>query len=175
MKNIINISTNTNIKANGIHTNGNCKAVLCTDNGKVYTSITDAAMDVGATPCNMSNCVRGKQKTCKGKHFVFLSKANECLPQMAERLSEMEMFRAKALAYDKLMAEQEAERQAEEKRQEVLRKAKEDHEKAITKAKNKVASRQTIRDRLVVQLAKADQCLMEAEIELEALMDEEVE
>jgi hypothetical protein len=174
MKNIINISANTNIKANGVHTNGNCKAVLCTDNGKVYTSIMDAAMDIGATPCNMSNCVRGKQKTCKGKHFVFLSKANECLPQMAERLSEMETLRAKASAYDKLMLEQKAKEEAEAKRQEALRKAKEDHAKAIEKAQAKISLYEAEVERRKAKLKLAEDKLMAAQIELEALMDKEV-
>jgi hypothetical protein len=174
MQNIINISSKTNIKANGVHINGNCKAVLCTDNGKVYTSVMDAAMDVGASHGNMSNCVRGKQKTCKGKHFVFLSKANECLPQMAERLSEMEMFRAKALAYDKLMAEQKAKEEAEARRQEAIRKAKEDHAKAIAKAEEKVAQYEVEVERRKAKLKLAEDKLMAAQIELEALMDEEV-
>ena len=174
MKNVINISTNTNIKANGVHTNGNCKAVLCTDNGNVYTSIMDAAMAIGTTPCNMSNCVRGKQKTCKGKHFVFLSKANECLPQMAERLSEMEVFRAKALAYDRLMAEQRAREEAEAKRLEAERKAKEDHQKAITKAQAKANLYEAEVERRKARLKLAEDKLMAAQIELEALMDKEV-
>ena len=174
MKNIINISTNTTIKASGIHTNGNCKAVICIDTGEVFTSITDAAEKHGVALCSISNVCRGATKTCKGKRYAYLSKANEYLPQMAEQLSEMETLRAKANAYDMLMLEQKAKEEAEAKRQEAIRKAKEDHAKAITKAREKTARLEAEVERRKARLKLAEDGLMAAQIELEALMDKEV-
>jgi hypothetical protein len=110
----------------------------------------------------MSNCVRGKQKTCKGKHFVFLSKANECLPQMAERLSEMGTLRTKALAYDKLMLEQRAKEEAEAKRQEAERIAEEKKQAKIKSLEAKINRYQTMIDRTEVK----KQHLLDAQLKL---------
>lgn len=167
----INITSNTVIEAHGIHTNGNCKAIFCIEKGKVYTSMTDAAMDLGCSLDAVSNVIRNKQKTCKGYHLVLMSKANEALPQMAERLSEIDMLRAKAIAYDKLMAEQKAKEEAEAKRLERERKAEEKRKAEITKLENKIERLESLIDRERDKTQKLVDKRNKALAELEALMD----
>ena len=158
----INITTKSIIEAHGIHTNGNAKAIFCVEKGKAYTSMTDAALDLGCSIDSISNVVRGKQKTCKGYHVVLLSKANESLPMMAEQLSEMDILRAKANAYDKMMAEQEKIRKAEEKKAKELHEAEMavlKYERKCKVADGNLTKYQAILDKNTVKLMEAQEKL----------------
>lgn len=115
MKKII-INEKSTIDANGILVTGHCKPVICIDTGDVYTSATDAAEAIGTSISNMSFHLCGKSNTIKGKRFCYLSKINESLNAITTRLRETSEMEAKAKMWDALMAEQEAERKAEERR-----------------------------------------------------------
>lgn len=171
-KTTINIQHEANIKAKGVHTQKNSKSVICLETGEVWASVLDTANDIGSSPSNLIACLQGKTRTCKGKHYCYLSRVNESLDAIVTRLREtaaVEDAAKKWIAYE---AEQEAIRIAEAKRAEEARIAKEKHDEAIAKAKDKIARRQAIRDRIAAQLAEADQKLMEAEKELDALEDD---
>ena len=190
-KHNINITNATTIEAHGNHTNGNTKKCYIVEKKMVCTSFTDAAEIIGCSLDAVSNVIRGKQKTCYGYHIIDLSKAGEAFPQMVNCLSAMDTphtkekakkttemsrkelaeIRAKAKAYDKLMAEQEAKRKAEEREQK--RKAKHEAEKAKLQAY--ISKRITIRDKAKATVDAEDRKIMKAEQKLEALMDKEVQ
>ena len=161
------------IKANEIKVNGNSKEVRCVTNGKFYPSMKHAAMDAGVASSSMSYAIKHKT-LCKGKKYRWESDTETNVMEMGRQLAEMEELRAKAKAYDKLMAEQKAKEEAEAKRLAAERKAKEDHEKAIAKAKENIAKYEAEVERRKAKLNYAEKKLMCAEIELEALMDKEV-
>ena len=182
-KTTINIQNEANIKAEGKLNSGHCKPVICIDNGMVFTSITDAIEYADCHFTHMYRHLKGEARHVKGKHYCYLSRVNESLDAIVTRLRETAAVEAAAKKWMAYEAEQEAiriaeakrleeERKAEEKRLEDERKAKEKHEADVAKAKDKIARRQAIRDRIAAQLAEAEQKLMKAEKELEALEDE---
>lgn len=155
---------------NNIKRNGNCKGVRCITDGKFYPAMYEAAKAADVSSSSMSYAIKHKTP-CNGKQYRWERDTENNVMEMGNNL---EAFSAKALAYDRLMAKQEAERKAEEERQEKLRKAKEDHAKAIVKAREKVARLEAEHERRVAKLKLVDDHLMAAQIELEALMDMEV-
>jgi hypothetical protein len=187
-KHNINITNATTIEAHGNHTNGNTKKCYIVEKKMVCTSFTDAAEVIGCSLDAVSNVIRGKQRTCRGYHIIDLSKAGEAFPQMVNCLSAMDTpkakakrttemsrkelaeIRAKAKAYDKLMAEKEAKRKAEEREQ----KRKEKHEAEKVKLQAYISKRTTIRDKAKATMDAEDRKIMKAEQKLEALMDKEV-
>lgn len=184
MKKTINIQNEANIKAKGTHSGTVSKPVICIETGDVYVSLTDAAEAVGTTLTNMSAHLCGKSRSVKGKHFCYLSRVNESLDAIVTRLRETSAVEDDARKWREYQAEQEAirkaeeerieaERKAEEKRLEEERKAREKREREIAKADAKVERCQTIRDRIAAQLAEAERNLMNAQIEREALDDEQ--
>ncbi len=120
MTNIV-LTEKATVSAEGKHRNGNTKPVMCITTGEVYTSVTDAAEKNNTTLQNMSVCIRRQRKLRSGKRFCFVSEVNEHLEEMTSNLKTMATkyaeLEAKAAAYDAWMAEQEAKRKAEEKRQ----------------------------------------------------------
>lgn len=154
----LKLHNETTIKANGVHVNGNSKAVLCIDTGEVFASMTDAAEHLGVTQANVSYTLNGRQRTCKGKHLCYLSKADEHLEAITNRIREMQELEKKAAAYDAFMARQEEAARAERERQE-----------KIAKANEKLERRREIVRRLQVQLSEATERVMEVERELESL------
>ena len=165
-------NTNTQ-KANANHVNGNSKGVRCVTDGKFYPAMKLAAKAAGVKSSSMSYAIKNKT-LCKGKKYRWESEMETNVMEMGRQLSEMDTLRAKAIAYDRLMAEQKAKEEAEAKRLEFERKAKEEHEKAIAKAKANIAKYEAEVERRKAKLNYAEQKLMCAEIELEALMDKEV-
>lgn len=179
-KTMINIQNEANINAKGAHTSKNAKPVVCLDNGKVFTSMLDAADYAGVTNSTMVVHLQGKTRTCAGKHFCYLSRVNESLDAIVTRLRETSAMEDDAKKWREYQAEQEAIRKAEEERLEAIRKAeekrleeerkaREKREKEIAKADAKVERCQTIRDRIAAQLAEAEHNLMAAQMEREAL------
>lgn len=154
MKNIIN---NTQ-KANEIKfpTNGNCKKVKDLTTGKEYGSITETAIVIGVTSQAVSNAIQSKS-LCKGHRLILVkdlhdnievlcaenAKANARANRAEAKLSEMEELRAKAKAYDKLMADQETKRKAEEAQIEKERKEEEKRQAKITKLEDEIERLET--------------------------------
>ncbi len=120
MTNIV-LTEKATVSAEGKHRNGNTKPVMCITTGEVFTSVTDAAEKNNTTLQNMSACIRRQRKLRSGKRFCFVSEVNEHLEEMTSNLKTMATkyaeLEVKAAAYDAWMAEQEAKRKAEEKRQ----------------------------------------------------------
>jgi septal ring factor EnvC (AmiA/AmiB activator) len=167
----INMHGNADIKAEGKLNSRHCKAVICLETGEVFTSVADAAWHFEVHAQNMSTHLVGKRKHIKGYHFCYLSKATESLDAIVTRLREASTDAEDARKWREHLRKQEEARKAEEARIEAERRAKEQHEAALEKARNKVARCEAVRDRIAAQLAKADQRLMDAQIELEALED----
>ena len=73
MKNIMVTTKEITILNNGEKPNGNCKAVFCITNGKIYSSVKEAAeMNNSCMPC-VSLCCRGYRKSAKGNKYCFLN------------------------------------------------------------------------------------------------------
>lgn len=159
----INMQHEANIKAEGKLNSKHCKPVICLETGEVFTSATDAAENAGVHFSMISAVCVGKARTCKGKHYCYLSRVNENLDAIVTRLREANADAEAAQKWKAYEAEQETKRIAEQKRQE-----------AIAKAKEKVARAQEICNVLDAKYTEAVNNLMSAERELEALEDKEV-
>lgn len=167
--------TNMN-KANETRINGNCKAVRDITNNIRYNSVMEAAKANGVSSATMSVAINRKY-VCNGYRFMFEKELHENTDELCAQLAKANMRVAKATATREEMAEfyqWKAEREAEAKRQEAIRKAKEDHAKAITKAREKATRIEAEVERRKARLKLAEDKLMAAQIELEALMDEEI-
>ena len=158
MTNII-INNEAIIKGNGTHGVCNNKPVICIDTGDVFVSVMDAAEHNGVSVTTMSNACNGRQKTCKGKRFCFVARAEENLDVMTDHIRSMSSERAdlerKAALWDAYQKEQEEARKAEEARQ-----------TAIAKAEAKLERRKRIVERIDDDLQLAVRRMMEAEREL---------
>ena len=159
MKNIT-IQNEATIKAEGKRNSKNCKPVICIETGEVFSSSADAAEKVGVHFSVMSAVCTGKIRTCKGMHFCYMNAALENLNAVMERLREATKLEEDAKKW-----------RAQEAEKERIRLAKEKYESDLEKAKAKVARRTEICERLASELARAEQRKMEAEMELEALLD----
>lgn len=126
MTNII-INNEATIKGNGTHGVCNNKPVICIDTGDVFVSVMDAAEHNGVSVTTMSNTCNGRQRTCKGKRFCFVSRAEENLDMMTDHIRSMSSERAdlerKAALWDAYQKEQEEARKAEEERNAAIAKA----------------------------------------------------
>lgn len=178
MKKTINIQNEANIQAEGKHDQKNAKAVVCIETGEVYASVTDAAEKIGVHITTISAVCHGKCRTVKGKHYCYLSRVNESLDAIVTRLRETSAIEEDAKRWQAYQAEQEAIRQEEERirREEeeriaAERKAREELLAKIEKATAKVARRAVVRDNKAAEMRMAEERLMEAERELEALQD----
>lgn len=49
------------------------KQVYCVELNKIFASINIAAQELSLHRCNISNCCKGKLKTCGGYHFQFIN------------------------------------------------------------------------------------------------------
>jgi hypothetical protein len=156
----INIQNEANIKAEGKLNNNHCKPVICVNNGKVFTSMTDAAEYAGVSGPTMVTHLQGKTRTCRGKHFCYLSKVTENLDSIVTRLRETAAVEEDAKRWQAYQAEQEAIRKAEEKRQ-----------AEIAKAAEKVAKLTASAQDLEAKWHKVMAELTEAEKILEAMQD----
>ena len=171
MKNTINIQNESNIHVEGKLNSKKCKPVICIETGEVFSSVTDAAEKFGSSTQNLSTHLTGKRRSFAGKHFCYLSRTMESLDTIMERLQKTAAMEEDARKWREYQAEQERIRKAEEKRREEERKAKEKRESEIEKAKARLERRTKMCERLSAQLAQAERHKMEAEMELEALLD----
>lgn len=107
----INIQKASNVTVVGHHNHKNCKPVYCIDTGEIFASTIDAAEANNVGHPTMSSVLNGKTKTCNGKRFCFVCKIMEHL----EEITEANRVRAKKIAaYDAMIAEQNAKKEAEE-------------------------------------------------------------
>lgn len=121
MTNII-MTEKATIKAQGTHRHGNCKAVYCIEKMKAYTSMADAAADLGCTQGNVSASITGKSKTCKGLHLCYLNDIDQHLDTMAENYQHLkeqnEELKAELNEFHAWKERQnEEQRQSEERKQ----------------------------------------------------------
>ena len=121
-ENTINIQNEAVISGTGEHYNGNCKPVVCVDNGMVFSSVIDAAKYAKSTVSLMSNTCRGYGKTCKGKRYCFLNKALEQLDPVMERLREASGYEEDAMKYRAIVAEKEEKERLERERYNKIKK-----------------------------------------------------
>lgn len=169
------LSNESTYEAIGELNSGHCRPVA-NDEGKKFTSVTDAARYADVTVQNMWNHLNGNNRTCKGHVYFYIDKRDESFDRVMNRLSEVsaEAERRKADEEDarkwrEYQAEQEAIRKAEEKRIEDERKAKEEYENKVARAIAKIERRRIIRQRAVQHLNDVIEREMEAEKEYEAL------
>lgn len=131
----ITLTKETKIVATGKRDNKNTKQVVRLYPFKVYASVEDAAEDNGVTGGMMSGVVTGRYKTCKGMRFCFLKDIAANLNFLEEifdttRPNYAEM-KKKAMAYDTMIAEQEAKCKAEEERRLRITALKEEYDKTL--------------------------------------------
>ena len=107
----IKLQSDSKVNAVGEHFNGNAKPVYCISTGEIFASVTDAAKAIGSSTNNLSAHLTGVTSHCKGKRLCYLSKVTEHLTEIA---SEFRIRNEKVKAYDKMIAEQEAIRKANE-------------------------------------------------------------
>lgn len=163
MKKTINMQHEANIQAEGKLSGRSCKPVICLETGEVFSSMTDAAENIGASIQHMSNHLTGRYRSIHGKHYCYVSRVTESLDTILTRLRETAAIEEDAKKWKAYEAEQEAKRIAEQKRQD-----------AIAKAKERVARAQGIHDTLAAKYREALSILAQAQRELEALEKEEV-
>lgn len=105
----INIQKASNVNVTGHHSSKNCKAVYNITTGEIYASGLDAAKILETDHSSVSNVITGRSKTCKGMRLCLVSKMMEHL----EEITEQNRIRAeKVAAYDKMIAEQNAKKEA---------------------------------------------------------------
>lgn len=163
----ITIQHSSEINANGQKRNGNATPVICITTGEIFTSVTDAATHFSVTEANISHILNGRQKTCKGMRFCRIADITEYLNEISANMRERE---TKVQAYDAIIAEQNAQRAAEEARQ----KAIEEHQAKVAKANEKLVRRREIVARIEEELRRAQERVAETESELNALNETEV-
>lgn len=175
-KHEIILTNKATCEAIGEFNSGHCKHVG-DDEGNVFTSILDAAKKAGVTPQYMWKCLQPDgPRTCKGHVYFYIDKRDESfgkvMSRLAETTAEVERRRADeddARKWRAYQAEQEAKRKAEEKRLEDERKAREKYETDVQKAIDKIERRTKMYERINQQYNAAQERLMEAEKEYEAL------
>ena len=166
----ITITNKATIKANGhLHTS-RCKPIICIETGEVFTSMTDAAETYGVNIANVSNAVRGVQRTCKGKHFCYLSESLENLDAIVERLRTTSAMEDDARKWREHQAEQERLRIEEELRLEAERLAEEKRQADIAKVRAKIARLENLCSVYMTKHNDALSLKTEAERELASLL-----
>lgn len=159
----LNIHNETNINAKGTHTKGSNKPVICIDTGEIFASLMDAAEHYETTFCNISNVVRGKQKTAVGKRFCYLSRVTENIESLTSQINKLSSDAEDARRWREYQAEQAA-----------IRKAREDIEMQRRKLEEKLGRRNVRVEALQEQLRLAIERRDETERELAELNETEV-
>ena len=118
----------------GTRTHKLCKRVVCLDTGEVFASVSDAAESAGVSQSFMSAHCLGRTRTCKGKHYAYVSHTSENFEALTARLRSMSAEMADYLAWK---AERDATRKANEERQRLmarLEQRRKSYENAQTRA-----------------------------------------
>lgn len=130
------------ISARGKKRNTNAKPVFCIDTGVVYASSLDVAEQIGVSPSTVSWVLTGRQQTCKGKRYCFVSQIPEYLDEIT---TAAQLRENKAVEYDKIVYRKQAIDNANvklEKHKENLLKLKQklqEEEQAILDAERELA------------------------------------
>lgn len=182
---IINHSEST-ITAIGNHNSSHCRPVIRLEDMKVYSSITDAAADVG---CHLSYisahlCHPEKNKSVKGMHYAYLNKvlddpnfvlknARKNSERLTAEIKRADENEEKARLWDQYQAELKAAADAEAKRlaDEAKEKAKRQERKAKLEAK--AARLNKKRHKLEDEIGTIEGKLSEVYDELEELEGDE--
>lgn len=88
------------VKGKGKCCGGNTNATLNITKAKVYTSATDAAEDINATPCHVSLVCNNGTGTVKGNRLIYVKNLPEHLEEVLDAFN-------KAVMYDELMTKEE--------------------------------------------------------------------
>ena len=142
----ITIHNESKAKVEGLRRNANAKPVFCIDTGEVYSSVTDAAEAIGVHTSTLVWALTGRQKTCKGKRYCYVSHITEHLDEIANKMRERE---TKVQAYDEMIYAQHA-----------LQRAVENYE-----------SRKAKVEKIQHMLEKEKELLVQAEAELNRLQE----
>ena len=156
----VTIINEVKLNANGISDSKVSKRTCCIDEqGHItwFLSQSDAAREAGVAQPNLSYAMN-HDKRCKGNRYFFANEPHKIIDYIAEKTSNLDELRAKAAAYDAIIAEQEA-----------ARKAKEEHEKAIADASAELIRRREIVARLEDELRRAQERVAETENKLNEL------
>lgn len=138
----VKLHNEATISARGKKRNTNAKPVFCIDTGMVYASSLDVAEQIGVSPSTVSWVLTGRQRTCKGKRYCFVSQITEHLDEIASTAQVREF---EAVEYRKIMYKHQAIEDATaklEKHKENLQKLKQKlqaEEQAIIDAEKKLA------------------------------------
>lgn len=130
----INVQNESNVNARGTHLRGNSKPVFNITTGEVYVSLSDAAERLGISKGTLSMAVTGKNKTCQGMRFCYVSKLTEHIEEISESINK------KNAVYNEITSWQRAnERVAQHKaRIEKLQQKLEDEMKLLEAAESEV-------------------------------------
>lgn len=161
MEKTVNIQNKATIQAEGKLNSAHCKPVICIDDGRTFTSVTDAAEQIGVAVGTMCGHLQGRYKSCNGYHLCYLSEVTENLDSIVTHLRKTSKDSEDARKWREYQAEQEALRKAEE-----LRQAK------IAKLRERVAK---YNDKCADYAAKLNETMNlrdEVERELESLLGE---
>jgi predicted transcriptional regulator len=115
----INIQKCSNVTVNGVHGGRNSKSVYNITTGDFYASVLDTANTIGVSQGAVSFALNDKERrTCKGMRLCFVSKIMEHLEEInQENIKRRERDRMKdekIADYEKLLAEKEERRKAQE-------------------------------------------------------------
>lgn len=134
----ITLHNKTEVKAQGKHLNGNSQLTLCITTGEVFASMLDAAEKANVNPSCISTAIKNVDKgaTCKGKRYCRARDAIFYLDEISQCINARE---EKANAWDAMMAEEKAAREAEEARQKEMSLT----ESLITKLEEKMSQLRT--------------------------------
>ena len=173
MKKTIIMQNEATMKAEGKLNSAHCKPVICIDDGRTFTSVTDAAEQIGVAVGTMCGHLQGRYKSCNGYHLCYLSAVTENLDTIVTHLRQTSKDSEDARKWREYQAEQEALRIAEEKRQAEARKAEEQRQAKIAKLRERVAKYNDKCNDYTAKLNEAMNMKDEVERELESLLGED--
>ena len=167
------------INAHGeIH--GNCKGVK-RDDGAEYGSYRETVLANNISNSSLRKAIENGTEL-KGHRYALADDKDQYIAIMERTIAKVNAkaaadaeIKAKAEAWDRYVAEQEAKRIAEEKRLAAIAKAEEERKKAIERAKAKVNRLSEEVKRKYILYSESLNKLNNAELELEALMETENE
>lgn len=137
------------LKMEGKLRSNHCKPVLCVEEGKVYSSVTDAANAIGAYAPDVSNCINGKKRMLKGKHFINANDKDACLAalllQVERTGTTIAELREKANAWDAL----EAKRKADEARAARIKALEQENEALLLKMQKNSRELDALQDEVI--------------------------
>jgi hypothetical protein len=169
----ITINNEATINARGKFNSNHCTPImfLKLDGSEMhsFTSVADASEELGISASYISTCLNNEENpVCKG-YIVFRTK--DAPMYIGKIMHYFNSNASDATKYQRIKAEEEAARKAEELRLEEERKARERHAAAVAKAEAKVAKYAADCAKYQEKFNEAMTALDKASQELEALME----